>query len=527
MKSILITFGALLYASQLFAQGTDCSAALPVCGNLELKYNPQGRGINDFANPLNDGGCFTSGGGEHQSAWYKIKIAQGGSLTFVLIPDNPKNDYDFGIWGANKDCDALSSPIRCNTAAEAGDTGLDANSSFTSQGPGTGSNKCAALEVKAGETYYLLIDNASRVGGAPFKLNFGGTAVLGEVINIDFTAKEVECGIVEFQSSSKSCSGEALSHTWEIATQKGQVLHTLTGDKAQTPLLAAGSYQVNLTVKSPSGNTEKKSITLTIKDNVNLKTKNTLICNQLTVQAMANSCQNASFEYEWVVKDKKGKTTFQKKTTQATQTFLLDNGQQTITLNAKSSTGITQSKDTTITLNIPTVQVLQKELVCFDDGLTTTLTASTTAKDNRQATFQWFYSGAVIGTGETLQVNKAGDYSVIAQYEQCQLKGGITVENNCAALIYAPTAFSPNKDGLNDVLKIWGKRFKDLEVQIYDQWGTEIFASLLPDEQGFVTWDGTHKGVELPTGTYILTMKYLDLGTLLVTKKQQGITVVR
>jgi gliding motility-associated-like protein len=171
--------------------------------------------------------------------------------------------------------------------------------------------------------------------------------------------------------------------------------------------------------------------------------------------------------------------------------------------------------------------VLHKDLVCFDDGQTTTLTASTTAKDNQKATFQWFYAGTVVGSGETLQINQSGDYSVIAQYEQCQLKGAITVQNNCTGIIYAPTAFSPNKDGLNDVLKIWGKRFKDLEIQIYDQWGTEIFASLLPDEQGFATWDGTHKGVELPTGTYVLTMKYLDLGTLLITKKQQGVTIIR
>ena len=72
---------------------------------------------------------------------------------------------------------------------------------------------------------------------------------------------------------------------------------------------------------------------------------------------------------------------------------------------------------------------------------------------------------------------------------------------------YAPTAFSPNGDGNNDVWKlVTGKRVEFVEdLRVYDRWGQlhMIRDGKLPyyDEQ--LSWDGTQHGKKVDPGTYL------------------------
>ncbi len=70
-----------------------------------------------------------------------------------------------------------------------------------------------------------------------------------------------------------------------------------------------------------------------------------------------------------------------------------------------------------------------------------------------------------------------------------------------------PNAFSPNGDGLNDVLYVLGGPFKQLEFKIYNNWGLLIFES---NEQK-KGWDGTKDGIEQPLGVYVYTIKAVTL----------------
>jgi gliding motility-associated-like protein len=66
--------------------------------------------------------------------------------------------------------------------------------------------------------------------------------------------------------------------------------------------------------------------------------------------------------------------------------------------------------------------------------------------------------------------------------------------------IYVPTAFSPNKDGLNDYLKPVPAGIKELKYfRIYNRWGQLVF-DLRTNEIG---WDGNIKGVAQGTGVYV------------------------
>ena len=68
--------------------------------------------------------------------------------------------------------------------------------------------------------------------------------------------------------------------------------------------------------------------------------------------------------------------------------------------------------------------------------------------------------------------------------------------------IYIPTAFSPNGDGVNDILFVYGE-IKDMSFVIYNQWGLKVFSSNNP----LSGWDGKYKGQDQPEGnyTYVLT----------------------
>jgi gliding motility-associated-like protein len=174
-KTLLIFFG--LFAQIFYAQ-SDCTSALAVCGNSNISYTPSGFG-NVQENPLG-GGCLSL---EHFSVWYTFTASTSGTLTFLITPNvnpaNPTNtDYDWAVFGPNKQCGSLGSPLRCSYASTASGvlTGLNMTATDLTEGAG-GDGFCRYLDVVAGETYYLIVDNFSTNTNG-FVLSWGGTATL-------------------------------------------------------------------------------------------------------------------------------------------------------------------------------------------------------------------------------------------------------------------------------------------------------------------------------------------------------------
>ena len=62
-----------------------------------------------------------------------------------------------------------------------------------------------------------------------------------------------------------------------------------------------------------------------------------------------------------------------------------------------------------------------------------------------------------------------------------------------------PSAFTPNSDGANDVLKVKGGPFKTMYFRVYNNWGEKLFEST-KQEDG---WDGTYKGERVQLGVYV------------------------
>lgn len=64
--------------------------------------------------------------------------------------------------------------------------------------------------------------------------------------------------------------------------------------------------------------------------------------------------------------------------------------------------------------------------------------------------------------------------------------------------VFFPTAFSPNGDSENDILRLESNFLKEVYWTIYNRWGQKLFETYDPEG----SWDGTYKGAPQPAETY-------------------------
>jgi gliding motility-associated-like protein len=89
--------------------------------------------------------------------------------------------------------------------------------------------------------------------------------------------------------------------------------------------------------------------------------------------------------------------------------------------------------------------------------------------------------------------------------------------------IYVPTAFSPNRDGINDCFGILSPpKLSNYKLVIFDRWGEKVFETT--DEKG--CWDGTYKGVDAQSDSYIYLISFTCYNGTNLSKKGT-VTVIR
>ncbi|WP_294303828.1 T9SS type B sorting domain-containing protein [uncultured Chryseobacterium sp.] len=174
MKKILFIFLMILSQITFGQSSSDCGGNVQVCGNTPISFTPTGPG-----NVLETlGGCLFA---EHFSIWYTFTVATSGTLTFTINPNVASTDYDWAVYGPNVTCSNLGSPIRCNYSGTSGPTGLNMTNTNTSS-TAAGSPFCSYMDVVAGQTYYLIVDNFQSTTNG-FVLTWGGTATLVSPFN--------------------------------------------------------------------------------------------------------------------------------------------------------------------------------------------------------------------------------------------------------------------------------------------------------------------------------------------------------
>ncbi|MEJ7913960.1 MAG: gliding motility-associated C-terminal domain-containing protein, partial [Chitinophagaceae bacterium] len=89
----------------------------------------------------------------------------------------------------------------------------------------------------------------------------------------------------------------------------------------------------------------------------------------------------------------------------------------------------------------------------------------------------------------------------------CKKRSEISIKRFAGPELYLPTAFTPNNDGLNDLLKVTPIGIKSFGyLAVYNRWGQLLFRTTNYNEG----WDGKSGGLPLGTGTFVYTIQAID-----------------
>jgi len=527
------------------APESDCSNAVVLCDKSSFVVNKlEGNGSD--RNEMEPGICI---GGEFASAWYKWTCESPGRLTFTLTPNNNfpnqiSDDIDFALYelpnglddcvskkllrcegaGANTDGFGNAVPLsqwaKCN-----GPTGLREGETDISEPGGcigNNNNFVQPIDMEAGKSYVLIINNFSR-SGLGFGIQFGGTGTfLGPKPDFDVNAnKAFECDkSVIFTNKSESLTDPIVKYTWNFGDRSVpsrsngagpfDVFYESFGDKTAA-----------LTVESSRGCTVTKIIdffvdpcckdTSTLAVNANVKD---LICFEIPDgQILANGLRGApeysyslngapfrpnplygnlpAGEYQIRIQDIKGCVNSITKIVSQPPPIIVDAGpDQTIDLGDSTFIQLTYMpiKDNdTIRWNPAIIEDNSGNYIAYPGNTTSYMV---TVVD----------SNGCIGT-DVIEIRVVKNLKV-----------------------YAPNIFTPNNDGFNDFFNVWAsKGVENIELlEIYDRWGNLVYQGV--DGLDFTRndtnsgWDGrfTKKnqdvGMPVVTGVYVwrAKIKWLD-----------------
>ena len=270
-----IVFGFALLSAQ---NSPDCRSAIPVCADAPITGIADGGGdIDDFdPDVIRQTGCLEKGSVssaniENNTSWYVFRAGTDGRIGFDIeaLP-SPGGiitaEWDFALFGPDVDCGSISNgsaqPIRCNYEVN--------NTRYTGIGVNPENGQVGApsltgnlntydewIDVRAGEIYYLLINNFNtNFNGDPeaYILTFTGTSVdadqntaldctlRDEFLGLDIVACEGDPDIV--LSALNSPAGPNIANvTWEVDTDD---------DGTIDAVLASGPAETTYTVTSPN-----------------------------------------------------------------------------------------------------------------------------------------------------------------------------------------------------------------------------------------------------------------------------------
>ena len=140
----------------------------------------------------------------------------------------------------------------------------------------------------------------------------------------------------------------------------------------------------------------------------------------------------------------------------------------------------------------------------FGDG-DSTITTSTYPVSHQYNTTGTFKASLIV-------VNNAGCLDTLSQ----------SVQTYVIPLFDVPNAFSPNGDGINDVIYVQGFGISSIKWNIYNRWGTLVFTSTNISNG----WDGRYKGVPQPQDVYQYALEVQMTNGDVFTKKGD-ITLLR
>lgn len=317
-------------------------------------------------------------------------------------------------------------------------------------------------------------------------------------IHADFTTIKIDTCIspykIRFNNTSTYGKSGSASFIWDFGD--GSAKYTGVTPPVHN-YTKTGTYLVTLIMNDPlacnNPDTIKKTVTI---DNKFVKAVTSLPDN-LCIRSGGLLFTNASTNAVSVWWDFGDGTT----STDATPTHTYDTGTYTITLIVTNSNACNKSdtfrKKITIRPGAEANFDYQPKIPIANDSI------HYTNLSKNAITYLWQF-----GDGSQSRVEhpshlfkKSGTYKtcLIAEgFENCNDTICKNVEALIVPLLDVPTAFTPNGDGVNDILYVRGAAIQSMEFTIYNRWGQVVFQTSSPE----IGWDGTFNGKPQPMESY-------------------------
>ena len=147
-------------------------------------------------------------------------------------------------------------------------------------------------------------------------------------------------------------------------------------------------------------------------------------------------------------------------------------------------------------VGLPTVSLRTDTVLCFGDTLLLNPVVNDATK------YKWSTGAVTRG----ITISQKGQYSLQVSNSCGTHSASVNIRYiRCAEEILVPSAFTPNKDGLNDVFRpIQDASIKQFRMKIYNRWGQIVFSSS-DISKG---WDGTINKIQQSIGAYVWVIEY-------------------
>ena len=203
----------------------------------------------------------------------------------------------------------------------------------------------------------------------------------------------------------------------------------------------------------------------------------------------------------------------------------------------EDASGCSIKKETQVNFTTNPLAVKKADgIICNDKPIQPYVVQLAPSPANLQVSWQ-ANPGIVSGwNSKDLQINRSGLYQfTLRDTDGCELKDSVKIEDKCDAILIAPTVFTPNGDGQNDVFEPsynWNEpnvafpksRTQVISLEIYNRWGELLHATKGP----VFSWDGSFNGAKVPQETYAYIIRYqaIDYPEKGIQEKRGAIVVV-
>ena len=284
----------------------------------------------------------------------------------------------------------------------------------------------------------------------------------------------------------------------------------------------SGTYEV-LVLDQGSGCTGVAAEDVTVFDELTVLVTSSPNCEsngEVIVSAIANIQEDVTFE--WI--DPSGGIL----ESSGAQISISEGGLYTV--NVASTTNICTAAGA---INVMVVPIEPEELLltdnesfCSEDPDPSSNFA--TLDPGNFSSYQWSLvnSEEIISNERLLTVTEEGVYQVRLTNGFTCVNDFIDVRDTCLPVVYAPTAFTPDGNGLNDEFFVYENPYvSNFNIKIFSRWGEMVYQA---DGVDF-RWNGVYEGRLLQSGTYVYVMTFESLLSpedgLIV--QRGGITIIR